>query len=463
MVRQAAKAGYGRFWRWLTLGGRVSPVQPWALALGPGTLLLATLAPSRWLLFIAYAFLLLTLAAYAWVRVVGPRVRLHRRLLVDWAQVGDDLAEEWELANESWLPLLWLEIDDASTLPGYAGRRIAAAGPYERQNWTTAARCERRGVYRLGPLGARLGDPFGLFQFAWREGEARQIVVYPPLVRLPPLPLPHGQRGGLARADVLQQYATPSVGGLREYVPGDSPSHIHWPTVARTDRLMVKEFDQERAGALWIVLDLCAAAYPAATAGAPVVPAADDPLREYTRHSAVSERPDVSRPESLPDLAIVLACSLAAQALAEGRVVGLLADDGQRRLVQPGSGPRQLWRILNDLVGAEATGARPLGEVIRETRWARGADLAGEALVVVTPALDGAWLPALARQRGTGAVLALLVGRHAAEARPLEARLASQSVPARTFVLGTALPLLHPPRRRVAVRVSPLGKVVRSV
>ena len=45
---------------------------------------------------------------------------------------------------------------------------------------------------------------------------------------------------------------TPSVGGLREYIQGDPPSHIHWPTVAKTDRLMVKEFDQERAGALWI-------------------------------------------------------------------------------------------------------------------------------------------------------------------------------------------------------------------
>ena len=51
----------------------------------------------------------------------------------------------------------------------------------------------------------------------------------------------------------------------------------------------------------------------------------------------------------------MLACSLAAQALSEGRAVGLLADDDRQLLVTPGRGPRQLWRILGELVDAQAT------------------------------------------------------------------------------------------------------------
>jgi uncharacterized protein (DUF58 family) len=458
----------------LALGGRLRIARRWLLLPGPLALLLALIAPYSGLFVIAYSYLLLIAGAYLWVRAVGPRVQLRRRIQSEWAQVGDELEEQWDLSNSSWLPVLWLEIADSSTLPGYTGRRVAAVGGHDRQRWLTRALCERRGVYTLGPLGARLSDPFGLFQYQWRESDARQIVIYPPLIQWPPTELPHGHRGGLARADLLQLHVTPSVGGLREYVQGDPPSYIHWPTVAKTQRLMVKEFDQERAGALWVALDLYAGAYQATndqpfdSAQGRRPPTHDQRPRsgtdsEYSQSSVIAT-PTISGMESPLELAIVLACSLAAHALAEGRTVGLLADDGRRRLVSPGQGPRQLWRILSELVDAQATGKLPLGEVLRQGYAARVSESSGAALVVVTPALDGAWLPALASwQRGRpGGALALLVASQTAQAAPIEARLAASGVASRTFEVGAPLTLLHPPKPRETLRVSPLGKVVRA-
>jgi hypothetical protein len=83
---------------------------------------------------------------------------------------------------------------------------------------------------------------------------------------------------------------------------------------------------------------------------------------------------------------------------------------------------------------------------------------------VVTPALDGAWLPALAGwQRGRpGGALTLLVANQAAQAAPIEARLAASGVASHTFEIGTPLRLLNPPKPRETLRVSPLGKVVRG-
>ncbi|MFN8502301.1 DUF58 domain-containing protein [Kouleothrix sp.] len=454
-VRHLARAR-----RWLSLEGRLRPTQPWVFALGPAALLAGLIAPYAGLFVIAYSYMLLVLLMYLWVRELGPRVALHRKLLAEWAQVGDDLEELWDLENRARLPLLWLELEDASTLPGYNGRRVAGLGPGARQQWRTQAHCTRRGVYTLGPLTASLGDPFGLFRYQWREQAARQIVIYPPLVRLPPLLVPQGQRGGLARADLLQLHVTPSVGGLREYAPGDPPSRIHWPTVARTDKLMIKEFDQERAGALWIVLDLAAGAYPPAPARAPA-PLHADPYA-FTQTSVLDTPALESRADSLLELAIVLACSLASQALAEGRAVGLLADDGRRRMVMPGRGPRQLWRILGALVDAHSSGALPLGEVLRQGQAARATETAGAALALVTPALDGAWLPGLAgwQTRRAGGALALLVADVAAQAQPLAAQLAASGVPASIFELGAPLPLLTPPKPKTSARLSPLGKVI---
>lgn len=442
--------------RWLTLDGAIRATQPWALAPGPLLLLLALAAPYRWLFFLAYAYLMLSVAVYWWTRHIGPRLRLHRSLRSEWAQVGDSLEEEWELANESRLPALWVEIDDASTVPGYTGRRVASAEGRERRRWTTSAVCTRRGVYTLGPLQARTADPLGIFNYEWREGGARQIVVYPPLARLAGVELPWGRRGGAARADLLQQHATPSVGGLREYVPGDMPSHIHWPTVARTNRLMVKEFDQERAGALWIALDLWTAAY------APGAPATSEPEHSALQSSALPPAPAIQPWDTPLELAVVLAASLAAQALSDGRMVGLLADDGRRRMLQPGRGPRQLWRILEELVDAQAAGALPLGEVIRQGRASRAVQNDGAALAVVTPALDGAWLPALAEwQRGRpGAVMALFIAPATTTTSAIEAQLATIGATSRVFRVGHALPLLNPPRPRATMRISPLGRVM---
>jgi uncharacterized protein (DUF58 family) len=476
MIRDTLLRRLQSLWRWLTLDGRLRPTQPWVFLLGPIALVLALVAPYHGLFVIAYTYLLLVLTMYLWARELGPRVRLRRRLLAEWAQVGDELEEQWELVNEARLPLLWLEIEDASTLPGYAGRRVAATSAGDQQQWLTEARCERRGVYTLGPLTASLSDPFGLFRYEWSDSDVRQIVIYPPLVRLPPLIVPEGQRGGLARADILQQHVTPSVGGLREYVQGDPPSHIHWPTVARTDKLMVKEFDQERAGALWIALDLYAGAYPAAgderrASSDKRAQLLDGTIRNGNTRGVVFQQSaiqtassDVSELDSPLELAIVLTCSLASQALAEGRAVGLLADDGRLRLVTPGRGPRQLWRILGTLVDAHAIGALPLGDVIRQGHTARATEVSGTALAVVTPALDGAWLPALASwQRGRAAgALALLIAAGAAQAQPLEARLAASGVLAHTFEVGEPLPLLNPPKPRATARVSPLGKVIRA-
>ncbi len=449
----------------LLLNGRLRIMQPWALALGPAVLLIALLAPYRWMFYIGYAYMLLVLFAYGWVRLVGPRVVLQRRQRSEWAQVGDQLEEEWQLYNDAPVPLLWLEIEDQSTLPGYSARRVAGATAASEYRWTTRAVCTRRGVYTLGPLSARMGDPFGLFRYEWQERDTRQIVIYPPLVRLPPLILPHGQRGGLARADLQQQYATPSVGGLREYTPGDMLSHIHWPTFARTDQLMVKEFDQERAGALWIVLDLHAATYAATAPAATVsIPAIVDVHDRRTQSSLVEDSTVINTAASPLELAVTLACSLTAQALAEGRSVGLLADDGRRRLLTPGRGPRQLWRVLSELVDAQANGALSLGDLLRQGQSAHANEIGSAGVVVITPALDGAWLPALSTwlHGKPGGALALLVAQTAQEAQPLASRLAASGVLARTFELGVELPLLNPPRTNTTVRVSPMGRVIRG-
>jgi len=124
--------------------------------------------------------------------------------------------------------------------------------------------------------------------------------------------------------------------------------------------------------------------------------------------------------------------------------------------VQAGRRPRQLWRILEELADVRATGTLPIGDVVRRERGS------GAALAVITPALDGAWLPALAEwQRGRpGAALAMLIVPAPLRASALEERLAALGALSYVCVVGQPLPLLNPPRPRSTLRISPLGKVI---
>ncbi|MEM8534119.1 MAG: hypothetical protein AAGF95_24950 [Chloroflexota bacterium] len=116
------------------------------------------------------------------------------------------------------------------------------------------------------------------------------------------------------------------------------------------------------------------------------------------------------------------------------------------------------------MVDAQATGTLSLGEILGQSYTARSNEVASAAIVAVTPALDGTWLPALVTlTRGRpGGALALLVADQDATTQSLIQHLAASGILAHAFEVGTPLPLLHPPKQRTTMRMSPLGRAMRE-
>jgi uncharacterized protein (DUF58 family) len=256
------------------------------------------------------------------------------------------------------------------------------------------------------------------------------MIIYPPLVQLATIQRPRGQRGGVASAALLNILPTPNAGGLREYRPGDPLSFIHWRAVAHTGKMMVKEFDQEIAGAVWIVLDLARAA-----------------------HSGTDDTATV-------EIAVVLACSLANLMLTEGRTVGLFTGGATPRMVRPGRGRQHVWEFMGTLVDAEADGDQPLTNVLDELRTA----VPGRhAVVAITPDTSGDWLGSLISLTGGGpATLALMIAGVGTNPAAIITRLDQAAIRHATFHPGDRLPLLTPLRQHdTGYRISPLGRAVR--
>lgn len=105
---------------------------------------------------------------------------------------------------------------------------------------------KRRGVLRLEGVTFGFADPFGLCRGFDSFPIAQEVLILPRRYRLPPIDLPGGlqyQPGGVHLASSVGESA--EFTSLREYRRGDALRHIHWKSVGKTGKLVVKEFQEE--------------------------------------------------------------------------------------------------------------------------------------------------------------------------------------------------------------------------
>jgi uncharacterized protein (DUF58 family) len=128
-----------------------------------------------------------------------------------------------------------------------------------------------RGVLTLNPVGVWCEDPFRLFALRAAAGPTAQMIVcpVPDLTQLTALPT-HAVVSG--RAADARRGAAPSVSvagddlsSLRPYVPGDRLTRLHWPALARTGELVVRDFTAPESGRLALLVDLRPSAHGASS------------------------------------------------------------------------------------------------------------------------------------------------------------------------------------------------------
>jgi uncharacterized protein (DUF58 family) len=240
-------------------------------------------------------------------------------------------------------------------MPGHHLDGVISLGPVGRKVWQLRSECTRRGRFSLGPVWVTSGDPFGIFRTSRKLADGANIVVYPKAVPLPGFGRVPGELPGGALQGVRVQFSTPNVSSVRDYRPGDAVNRIHWPTTARTNRLMVREFELDPTADVWIVLDL-----------------------NLDAHTGTGL-------ESTEEYAVNATASVARHLLDQGRAVGLVS---QSATLPADRGPRQAERILEVLALVQASSQLTLSALLsaESSRFARSS-----TLIVVTPSTAEAW------------------------------------------------------------------------
>jgi len=303
------------------------------------------------------------------------------------ASEGDTIVFHVEVENHGWLPRFMVELVDRLPFVGAAdgtasnGEKMLGVAAYVpgggKRRFDVPLLCEKRGFYRLGPVGLASSFPLGLAEARQSRNDGVQtLTIYPevfPIFALPLLGSPSQiHRGGFS---LPEGAGAAEFSGLREYRRGDNPRHVHWPTTARRSELMVKEFEPLASACLYIALDL----------------AADANLGKG-RHSTL-------------EYAVKIAASVAKYASANS-IPTRLAGQGARPLYLPaGTGDHHYRGMLDELAVVDADGATPYSRVLENI----AADCQpGETVLVFLShpdAQSAQTLPALALLRARGARL----------------------------------------------------------
>lgn len=116
---------------------------------------------------------------------------------------------------------------------------IPSLDPGESVTLANEVTTNRRGIFEIGPLTVKRGDPIGLAGRGDISSDRTQLIVHPLVHEVTPFPA--GIRRdleGLPSGEAAEGGVTFS--SLREYVPGDDLRLVHWRSSARVGSLMVR-------------------------------------------------------------------------------------------------------------------------------------------------------------------------------------------------------------------------------
>ncbi len=323
---------------------------------------------------LTYLWLFVLLGNWIWSVLSLRGLKFVRETRIKRAHMGQIFEERFEIQNPGRMPRLWLEVQDKSSLPGSRGSHVVTlVSGRQRRSYLARSRLLRRGVFHLGPTLIRSGDPFGLFPVQKEIPYQDSVVVYPMMYDLQEFPAPPGMLTGGEALRRRTHYVTPNAAGVREYAPGDSLSRIHWPSTARRDKLMVKEFELDPLSDIWIFLD--AEEYVHAAR----------PFTSFDLSKNVFMRNREEKiliPPSTEEYAASIAASLTRHFLRKRRAVGLVMSGQTSAILPPDRGARQLGKALESLALLRCVGTLPISGLIE----AQAQHLArGSTVILVTP------------------------------------------------------------------------------
>ncbi|MCP2256953.1 Uncharacterized conserved protein, DUF58 family, contains vWF domain [Streptoalloteichus tenebrarius] len=233
------------------------------LAAGIAAALCSLVLDERDLLRVAVFLVMLPVLATALAAGAQVRLLAARALVPGRVAVGADAEVRLELRSAGRVPAGGLLLEDG--VPYALGGRPRFVVERLPRNETTVLtyplRPVQRGVHHVGPLMARVTDPFGLAEFERELAGHGRLTVVPRVVPLSGVPTGSGLGAGEDGSLRMRSGQGEDDAVVRPWRQGDDMRKVHWRSTARRDELMVRVEERPWRGGTTVLLDRRSAAH----------------------------------------------------------------------------------------------------------------------------------------------------------------------------------------------------------
>jgi uncharacterized protein (DUF58 family) len=269
---------------------------------------------------------------------------VQNRSLVDRIRLfpGETVELQTRVENTRFLPTrikIQLPFEKDAFAPSYGLEKSKECALlwYQEARLRWSLRARKRGLHRIGPPKLAVGDLFGFFLKESRQGDPIDVIVYPRLRPVRPIPLNRRELFGVPGAshpveDPIYVY------GTREYQYWRPARFIHWKASARHDRLQEKVFEPSEQAKVLIVL------------------AVDD----YKKNEGGEAF------ERSLEVAASMATTLARDGAALGLVTNGLMKGGGAQILPIARSPQQFSAVLESMARVQMKFEQPLVEILRK-------------------------------------------------------------------------------------------------
>lgn len=293
-----------------------------------------------------YFWILILVFSYIWGNFSINGIQVERHIREERVEFGQYIFETITVINDSTLPKIWLELQDMSDFSSaVASRVITHMGRKTRQSFSAITAANKRGIYGLGPTRVFASDIFGIFYVEKILPVKKTLLVTPLVIEVQKPTRAYGYitGGKPTRKRIAEETVYPS--SVREYQPGDPLKRIHWPSTARTNRFMVKEYDFNPQTSVVFFINASSQIH----------------WQEKTHHKrqhpwVLENRNEKHLPKSSMDYLATIAASLARYYIHQGLMVGLYSNDRMGISLTPDRNERQYLRILESLAMIQGDG-----------------------------------------------------------------------------------------------------------
>lgn len=199
----------------------------------------------------------LVVVAVLAVNLSRLQVGLSRTVIPPRVHAGGAARVELRMANHARRRTPTIRLHDAVTGTRGANLLISPLAHAEQARAAYQLPTGARGALTVGPLDIVVADPFGLCESRTTGLEVAQLIVYPHIDDL--VALEHASSHD-PQATSRHPNALGRVGddfyALRPYVVGDDLRRVHWPSVARTGELMIRQHELPWQERTTVLLDL---------------------------------------------------------------------------------------------------------------------------------------------------------------------------------------------------------------